>query len=155
MYKKVLVPLDGSKLAECVLPHVEALAKGCQAAAIHFVQVYAPFQIPPSMEAVPLKQAEIDAISAQGKKVAEEYVRGVAARFDAGTAKAEGIVLSGAVTETLADYIAKNAVDLVVIATHGSSGVSRWVWGSVADRLLRSSCAPVMMVRAPGCYPGI
>jgi nucleotide-binding universal stress UspA family protein len=155
MYKKVLVPLDGSKLAECVLLHVEALAKGCQAEVIHFVQVYAPFQIPPSMEAVPLKQAEIDAISAQGKKVAEDYIRGVAARFDAGTAKAEGIVLSGAVTETLADYIAKNAVDLVVIATHGSSGVSRWVWGSVADRLLRASCAPVMMVRAPGCYPRI
>jgi len=76
MYKKVLVPLDGSKLAECVLPHVEALAKGCQAAAIHFVQVYAPFQIPPGMEAVPLKQAEIDAISARGKKVAEDYIRG-------------------------------------------------------------------------------
>jgi nucleotide-binding universal stress UspA family protein len=155
MYKKVLVPLDGSKLAECVLPHMEALAKGCQAASIQFVQVYAPFQIPPSMEAVPLKQAEIDAISAQGKKVAEDYIQGVASRFDAGTAKAEGIVLLGAVTETLADYIAKNDVDLVVIATHGSSGVSRWVWGSVADRLLRASCAPVMMVRAPGCYPGI
>jgi nucleotide-binding universal stress UspA family protein len=155
MYKKVLVPLDGSELAECVLPHVEALAKGCQAAAIHFVQVYAPFQVPPGMEAVPLKQAEVDAISARGKEVAEDYIRGVAARMDLGAAKAEGIVLSGAVTDALADYIAQNGVDLVVIATHGSSGVSRWVWGSVADRLLRASCAPVMMVRAPGCHPGI
>jgi len=61
MYNRVLVPLDGSKLAECVLPHVEALAKGCQAAVVEFVQVYAPFQIPPSIEPVPLKQAEIDA----------------------------------------------------------------------------------------------
>lgn len=155
MYKKVLVPLDGSKLAECVLPHVGALAKGCQAAAIHFVQVNAPFQIPPRIEAVPLQKAEIEAILGEEKKVAEEYIQEVAERFDGGKAKVEGIVLSGAVMETLADYIGKNAIDLVVIATHGSSGVGRWVWGSVADRLLRASCAPVMMVRAPGCYPGI
>jgi nucleotide-binding universal stress UspA family protein len=46
-------------------------------------------------------------------------------------------------------------VDLIIIATHGRSGVSRWVWGSVADRILRSSCVPVLMVRAPGCVPGI
>jgi len=46
-------------------------------------------------------------------------------------------------------------VDLIVIATHGRSGVSRWVWGSVADRILRSACVPVLMVRAPGCFPGI
>ena len=43
----------------------------------------------------------------------------------------------------------------LVIATHGRSGVSRWVWGSVADRILRSACVPVLMVRAPGCVPGI
>jgi nucleotide-binding universal stress UspA family protein len=42
-----------------------------------------------------------------------------------------------------------------VIATHGRSGISKWVWGGVADRILRSSCVPVLMVRAPGCVPGI
>ena len=155
MYKKILVPLDGSKLAECVLAHVETLTKGCKAAKIEFVQVYAPFQIPPGMESVPLKPAEIEQISAQGKRTAEDYIRQVVKRFDPGSAKANGVVLSGPVTATLTDYIAKNDIDLVVMATHGSSGVSRWVWGSVADRLLRASCAPVLMVRAPGCYPGI
>jgi len=155
MYKKVLVPLDGSELAECVLAHVETLAKGCQAAEVEFVQVYAPFQIPPGMEPIPLKLSEIAEISAQEKKASEDYIRQVVERFDPGPAKVKGVVLSGAVTETLTDYIAKNDIDLVVMATHGSSGVSRWVWGSVTDRLLRSSCAPVMMIRAPGCYPGI
>jgi nucleotide-binding universal stress UspA family protein len=155
MYKKVLVPLDGSKLAECVLPHVEALAQGCLVGAVKFVQVYAPLQIPPAIEPIPLKQADINEISAQGRRLAEDYVRGVAEGFEAGPAKAEGIVLSGSVSEALTDYIAKNEIDLVIMATHGSSGVSRWVWGSVADRLLRASCAPVLMVRAPGCYPGI
>jgi nucleotide-binding universal stress UspA family protein len=155
MYKKILVPLDGSKLAECVLTHVEALAKGCQVAEVEFVQVYAPFQIPPGTEPVPLKLAEIAEISAQEKKATEDYIRQVVEQFDPGPAKLKGVVLSGPVMETLTDYIAKNDIDLVVMATHGSSGISRWVWGSVTDRLLRSSCAPLLMVRAPGCYPGI
>jgi nucleotide-binding universal stress UspA family protein len=155
MYKKILVPLDGSQLAECVLGHVEALAKGCQTNEIEFVQVYAPFQIPPSIESIPLSEAEIAQISAQAKMAAEDYIRQVVGRFDPGPAKMKGIVLSGPVTETLTDYIAKNNIDLVVMATHGSSGVSHWVWGSVAERLLRASCAPVLMVRAPGCFPGI
>ena len=55
----------------------------------------------------------------------------------------------------IAEYATKNEIDLIVIATHGRSGVSRWVWGSVADRILRSACVPVMMVRAPGCVPGV
>jgi len=77
----------------------------------------------------------------------------------AGRVKFEGVkcqweVITGTVAENLADYAAKKAIDLIVIATHGRSGVSRWVWGSVADRILRSSCTPVLMVRAPGCVPG-
>ena len=43
----------------------------------------------------------------------------------------------------------------VIIASHGRSGVSRWMWGSVADRILRAACVPVLMVRAPGCGPGV
>ena len=64
-------------------------------------------------------------------------------------------VLEGNPAHTLAEYAEKNQFDLLVIATHGRSGVSRWVWGSVADRILRSACVPVLMVRAPGCVPGI
>jgi nucleotide-binding universal stress UspA family protein len=64
-------------------------------------------------------------------------------------------VLFGKTAPSLAEYANKNKVDLVVIATHGRSGVSRWVMGSVADRLLRSLHTPVLMVRAPGCTPSI
>jgi nucleotide-binding universal stress UspA family protein len=62
---------------------------------------------------------------------------------------------TGNPAEMLADFAAKNQTDLILIATHGRSGPSRWVWGSVADRLLRAACVPVLMVRAPGCFPGI
>ncbi|MBP1715868.1 MAG: Universal stress protein family, partial [Deltaproteobacteria bacterium] len=112
MYKKILVPLDGSKLAECVLPHVEGLAKGCQTATIEFVQVYAPLQIPPSIEPIPLKKDEIIAISAQGKKIAADYIQGVVERVNLQQAEGKGTVLSGSVTETLTEYIAKNGIDL-------------------------------------------
>ena len=64
-------------------------------------------------------------------------------------------VLEGSVAETLAAWAEQNDVDLIIIASHGRSGVSRWVMGSVADRILRSVCVPVMMIRAPGCTPGI
>jgi nucleotide-binding universal stress UspA family protein len=64
-------------------------------------------------------------------------------------------VLEGKVPDTLAHWAEKNGVDLIVIASHGRSGVSRWVMGSVADRVLRSACVPVLMIRAPGCVPGI
>ena len=57
--------------------------------------------------------------------------------------------------DTLAQWAEKNEVDLIVIASHGRSGISRWVMGSVADRVLRSACVPVLMIRAPGCVTGI
>jgi len=58
-------------------------------------------------------------------------------------------VLVGRVADSLADYTEKNDIDLILIATHGRSGVTRWVRGSIADKILHSSNAPVLMVRAP------
>ena len=59
-------------------------------------------------------------------------------------------VLVGPVADKLVDYVDANEIDLVLIATHGRSGISRWVRGSIADRVLRSARAPVLMVRAAG-----
>ena len=57
--------------------------------------------------------------------------------------------------DSLADYAVNTDVDLIVIASHGRSGVSRWVMGSVAEKMVRSSSVPVLMVRAPGCEPKV
>jgi len=59
-------------------------------------------------------------------------------------------VIVGTVAESLIDYTEVNNIDIILIATHGRSGVSRWVRGSIADRILRGSSIPVLMVRAPG-----
>jgi nucleotide-binding universal stress UspA family protein len=64
-------------------------------------------------------------------------------------------VLFGNVIDQLTDFTEKQSVDLIIIATHGRSGVSRWVWGSVADRVLRSARVPVLMVRPVSCLPDL
>jgi nucleotide-binding universal stress UspA family protein len=57
------------------------------------------------------------------------------------------------VADSLADYAVNNDIDVIVMAGHGRAGVSRWMMGSVAENMVRSSCVPVLMVRAPGCEP--
>jgi nucleotide-binding universal stress UspA family protein len=155
MYRKILVPLDGSKLAECVLPHVEALAKGSQVQEVIFVRVHEPFRGFSGASDVVLSESEIARIDSEQIAVAEKYLKEAANQVRLDGVQPRWELLRGPVAESIAEYATKNKVDLIVIATHGRSGVSRWVWGSVADRILRSSCVPVLMVRAPGCVPGI
>jgi len=154
MYKKILVPLDGSALAECVLPHVESVAKGCAVKEVIFLRVAEPFH-QRSDYANYLSREVINSIDADNKAAAEGYLGDLIkrTRYDGVSVKSE--VIAGKPGESIADYATKKSIDLIVIATHGRSGISRWAWGSVADRILRSACVPVLMVRAPGCVPGI
>jgi nucleotide-binding universal stress UspA family protein len=162
MYSKIMVPLDGSELAECVLPHVEAIAKGCEVANVVFVRVVEPAHLPVATDfagggsfseedAAKSRKAQDD----HNKAAAKKYLNGIVKRstYEGAGLKAE--VIMGKPADAIADYAEKNGVDLIVIATHGRSGISRWVYGSVADKVLRSACVPVLMVRAPGCIPGI
>ena len=156
MYNKILVPLDGSKLAECVLPHVEALAKGCQVKEVEFVRVFEPFRMPTTGEFV-MSEKDMAKLDAEHKAEAEKYIQEAVKKSHSNGVKASGTVIKrrDGVAEDLAEYAKKSGADVIVIATHGRSGPSKWVWGSVADRTLRSSCVPVLMVRAPGCVAGI
>lgn len=155
MYQKVLVPLDGSDLAECVLPHVEAIARGCGVGGVIFVRVADTFFSHATGGGGEFGDELIKKNDAASKAAAEKYLNQLASQLDYGKVNIETKVLIGNPAEKLADFATKNKVDLIIIATHGRSGISRWVWGSVADRLLRSACVPVLMVRAPGCEPGI
>jgi len=155
MYKKVLVPLDGSELAECVLPHVETIAGGCGTEAVIFLRIVEPFVMSSGYFGAEFTGEEVARISADNTATAEKYINDLVERTKYGTVKVEGKTLNGRPAEVIAEYAKDNGVDLIAIATHGRSGVSRWVWGSVADRVMRSSCVPVLMIRAPGCEPGI
>lgn len=154
MYKKIMVPLDGSELAECVLPHVEAFIEECHVKHFVFVRVVEPpttfysgdYPISPEV----MKERET-----AGEKIARDYLDQVVSRLERSGAELYSEVLIGNVADSLADYSEINEFDLILIATHGRSGVSRWVRGSIADKVLRSSRIPVLMVRAPGSEGGI
>jgi nucleotide-binding universal stress UspA family protein len=155
MYKKIMVPLDGSELAECVLPHVESLVKAGQVGEVVFVRIIEPFNFRLlSGEGIPNPE-DMARFDAEARAAGEKYVQTVADRAKSNGTPVRGEVLIGKPSVKLAEYANSGGFDLMMIATHGRSGVSRWVWGSVADRLLRAVCIPVMMVRAPGCVPGI
>lgn len=157
MYSKIIVPLDGSELAECVLPHVEAIAKGCnnpEVILLNIVQTPEKFWSYTYLDKKDRQQfMSEDASQAMGE--ARAYLERIAQDSSIKGLNVKTDVFVGDPAELIADYAGKKEADLIVIATHGRSGVSRWTFGSVADRILRSSCVPVLMVRAPGCVPGM
>jgi nucleotide-binding universal stress UspA family protein len=158
MYSKIMVPLDGSELAECVLPHLETIARGCQITTVVLVRVVDPGLPPSSFVSggeFGLRKTDWDQLKKRRQTVAEDYLKELKSQLNYNGAKVESKVFVGRVSETLADYATKNSVDLILIASHGHSGITRWVMGSVADRVLRSACVPVLMIRAPGCVQGI
>lgn len=154
MYQKIMVPLDGSKLAECVLPHVEAIAKGCGVSNVIFVRVVEPVLKPTGDDYFPLEE-DRKLFKFDRKAAAKDYLKRVVSRLKYDGVKIQAEVIVGKAAESLIDYAEKNGVDLIAIATHGRSGVSRWVWGSVADRILHSTCAPVLVVQPAECKPAI
>ena len=162
MYQKILVPLDGSQTAECVLPHVEAFIKGAFVKTVLFLRVVKPLPLiiyGDSLETFS-PSAHIDSFTAKPEywekmeeernSAAIEYLHQATDRFKQYDVEIRCEVLQGNVAETIANYAEKNTVDLIIIATHGRSGVTRWLMGSVADRIIQSSSIPVLMIRAPG-----
>jgi nucleotide-binding universal stress UspA family protein len=158
MYNKIMVPLDGSDLAECVMPHVEAITTGCKITDVVFVRVVNPIHLPASVPArgeFGFSENARRELEEQHKQTADTYLKKIVENTRLEGARLNYEVLEGKVADTLAHWAEENGVDLIVIASHGRSGVSRWVMGSVADRVLRSACVPVLMIRAPGCVTGI
>lgn len=149
MYKKILVPLDGSKLAECVLPHVTAIAAGCGIEKVVLLKVIEP--VPP--ETPPA--ADFDAIQKDSVKTAKKYLAKTKAKLTKGGLNVETKVLLGKAADTITDFTQSNKMDLIAIATHGRSGISRWIFGSVADKVVRSSSMPVLLIKPEGGQSGV
>ena len=145
MYQKILVPLDGSELAECVLPHARAIASGCNVAELVLLQIVEPV---PSWAA---EGIDINALENANLMAAREYLPKIQSQLEPEGFKVSSEVLEGKAAETIIEFAQQNAVDIIAIATHGRSGVSRWVFGSVADKVLRSTHIPVLVVRPAGC----
>lgn len=141
------VLLDGSGLAETTLPHVRALAKATPITT-HFLRVYT----------VPAEAAVIaNGVITQGlgqyreemAKEAQAYVDGKAEGFRAeGFERVLATVMEGDPAAEIIDLARKTPNNLIVMSTHGRSGIGRWVLGSVAEKVIRHSQDPVLLIRA-------
>jgi nucleotide-binding universal stress UspA family protein len=139
MYTHVLVPLDGSRFAEHALPAVLPIARRA-GAVIHLVRVHLAL-LPDS----PITPPEVDELA---KRAEREYLAEVAARvrrrtpYPVDTMLAEGPVIGAIEAEAM-----RVGAQLIVMTTHGRTGMSRVWLGSVADGLLRRSNVPVLLIR--------
>jgi nucleotide-binding universal stress UspA family protein len=151
MYKKILVPLDGSEFSECSLRHVKAIAIGCQVPEVVLLRVVEPLSTNELSALAELRKAPIEEIEAEKKSEATDYISGMVHKLNEEGVAASGDVLFGKADVQVLDYIVKNNFDLVIMSTHGRSGITRWALGSVADRVVRHSAVPVLTVAPPGC----
>jgi nucleotide-binding universal stress UspA family protein len=143
--KKLVVLLDGSDVAELVLPHVENLARAMELEVI-LVRVN-PMPIePPMTEVYPLT---MDSIIEQCREEAKAYLEKKTEELRAkGLERVSHVLLEGNVAGEIIDFAQKTLDNIVAMTTHGRSGVTRWLLGSVADKVIRHSGDPVLVVRA-------
>jgi nucleotide-binding universal stress UspA family protein len=150
MYQKVLVPLDGSKLAECVVEHVKSIATGCQVPTVVLLQVVEPIglrgYLPHGMAEDTYRDAKETA-----EIQAKNYLNEMAERLKAEGIAVETDVADGLPADEILSYAEEKGVDLIVMSTHGRTGVSRWFSGSVVEKVVSQSLIPVLVVTPPGC----
>jgi nucleotide-binding universal stress UspA family protein len=147
MYNYILVPLDGSKRAEAILPHVEELAKRYDAQAI-FLQVVESVPIPVGSEGTPgaVQQQELERQTEQ----AVSYLTGMKEEFRARDIEARTCVYYGPVVQAIINAAECECADLVAMASHGRSGLSQVFYGSVAVGVLHRVDRPLLLVRSRG-----
>ena len=149
--RTILVPLDGSELAESVLPHVEALAKqrGTELVDVVLLRVCEPPVIASDYPAdMPLSWEEhVKQITNHVKQVSEQYLAGVEKRLTDAGLKVRSEVLLGKPDVEIVDYAKRNPFNLIIMATHGRSGLSQWAYGSIAHKVLYGVSSPIFLVR--------
>lgn len=149
MYHKILVPLDGSTLSELAIPHAVALARYFESEVI-LTRVCQPVALPielyPAMAGVSYDY-QLD-LQTQLEKEVKAYLADWHKKLQMAEVKCRQVTLEGFVPESILSIAETEAVDLIVMSTHGRSGLSRWVYGSVAAKVLQAAPCPIFLVRA-------
>jgi nucleotide-binding universal stress UspA family protein len=141
MYKKILVPLDGSELAKKALDHAEKLSEAFDAE-INLLQVV-PFM--PTYGAPELVTPFV--FDEKQKEAAERYLTNLAEELKKrGFTVAAKVKTGMQVAAEIIDFAKESGVDLIVMCTHGHSGITRWVLGSVAHKVLTRAETPILLV---------
>jgi len=146
VYRRILAPLDGSALAEATLEHVVAVAAGCRVPEVVLLVVLEPVSSLAFPSQAALDKDLIARMEQNSQTHAQGYIAKMVDRLRKDSVAARGVVVWGVAADEIVDYARKNQVDLIIMSTHGRSGVSRWAFGSVADKVMRRSPVPVLVI---------
>ena len=140
MYTRILLPLDGSEMAEQAIPFAVTQAERFKARLI-LLQAVEPILYARSLVAV-------NDARDQRMRWSHDYLEGVAAGIQEQGIQTEIVVAEEAPNVAITRYAETNQIDLIVLCSRGHSGPSRWLMGGVADRIVRGANVPVLLVRA-------
>lgn len=143
MYQKILVPLDGSELAEQALPHVQGLAK-CLGSEIVLLQVLTHKTYDYLLDDAAMSES----LRTSERTLASDYITPLLEQLKENgfTVSAHVATASGAIADAIVEFGRRHHADLIAMSTHGRTGPARWVLGSVADRVVRGAGIPVLLI---------
>jgi nucleotide-binding universal stress UspA family protein len=146
IYERILVPLDGSQLAEVALPYAEELAGRLDSEVI-LIHVSESAEAPHYH----MQQLYIEQTSEATKHGAGRYIQ----KPEGKAIKVESRVVVGSPAEEIVQHADKEDIGLIVMATHGRSGIRRWALGSVAAKVVKATKRPVALIRAKVARPDV
>ena len=143
MFEKILVPLDGSELAEVALPYAEELMRRLHSGMLLLCVCNSDQR----QEQQEYLKGVVETVKQRGERNRQRHL-------DAAVNEpvVEMVILEGSPPEEITDYVEENQIDLTIMATHGRSGISRWAMGSVADKVIRGITRPACLIRARGSH---
>ena len=144
MYKTILVPLDGSKRAERILKHVEALAHSFNARVIFLQVVTAPNLVGYDESAILLYHRNLEELTKQ----AESYLSSLKGEFREKGIEAKTCVVGGPVVEQIINCALRENADLIAMCSHGRTGLARAFYGSVTAGVLNLIDRPLLVIRS-------
>lgn len=145
MYKKILVPLDGSKVAEGVLPHAKSLAYS-EGAELILLTVTSN----PAMDIVFSDPGIAETAILEQQEKSKAYISKIEDELKSEGFRVSNLMRVGSVAETILGVSEELNVDIVAMSTHGRTGAARWLLGSIAERVVHNSSIPVLLIRAKG-----
>ena len=153
MYERILVPLDGSKVGEAALPYVEELVyklmptQKVKVTLLQVITTLTHYVIAGEASArVPYTERELNLLKKQATDYLNQAAEGLKSK---GASVACKVVIGGDAAEEILKVAEEARADLIAMSTHGRSGLSRWAFGSVTEKILRAGLMPILTVRAP------
>ncbi len=147
MFNEILLPLDGSPLAEHALQTATAIAEKFNSV-IFLLRVYEPHYPITSVSGAAMDEI-IEKLRAAAYAEADEYLTTISEKLTEQGFNVKTRIFEGSpVAKHILDIAKADGIDLIVMSTHGRGGLDRWVFGSVADRVLRHANVPVLLIRA-------